>query len=145
MKEKPYVAVVGSLNYAQTCTRPDLAFVIGYLGRYQSDPGLSHWQAAKKVLRYLQGTKNLMLTYRRTKQLEIVGFSDSDYVGCLDSRKSTFGYIFMLAGGAVSWSSKKQKTVAASTMEAEYIACFHTTSQAVWIRNFISDLEWWTP
>ena len=140
MKEKPYAAVVGSLNYAQTCTRPDLAFVTRYLGRYQSDPGLSHWQAAKKVLRYLQGTKNLMLTYKRTKQLEIVGFSDSDYAGCLDSRKSTSGYIFMLTGGAVSWSSKKQKTVAASTMEAEYIACFHTTSQAVWIRNFISHL-----
>ena len=84
MKEKPYAAVVGSLNYAQTCTRPDLAFVTGYLGRYQSDQGLSHWQAAKKVLCYLQGTKNLMLTYRLRKQLEIVGFSDSDYAGCLD-------------------------------------------------------------
>ena len=140
MKEKPYAAVVGSLNYAQTCTPLDLAFVTGYLGRYHSDPGLSHWQAAKKVLCYLQRTKNLMLTYRRTKQLEIVGFSDSDYAGCLDSRKSRSGYIFMLVGGAVSWSSKKQKTVAASTMEAEYIACFHTTSQVVWIRNFISHL-----
>ena len=64
MKEKPYAAVVGSLNYAQTCTRSDLAFVTRYHGRYQSDRGLSHWQAAKKVLRYLQGTKNLMLTYK---------------------------------------------------------------------------------
>ena len=81
-----------------------------------------------------------MLTYRRTKQLEIVGFSISDYAGCLDSRKSTSGYIFMFPGGAVSWSSNKQKTVAASTMEAEYIAHFHTTSQAVWIRKLISHL-----
>ena len=81
-----------------------------------------------------------MLTYRRTKQLEIVGFSNSDYAGCLDSRKSTSGYIFMLAGGAISWSSNKQNIVAASTMEVEYIACFRTTSQAVWIRNFILHL-----
>ena len=81
-----------------------------------------------------------MLTYRRTKQLEIVGFFDSDYAGCLDSRKSTSSYIFMFAGRVFSWSSTKQKTVATSTMEAEYIACFHTTSQAMWIRNFISHL-----
>ncbi|KAL0428013.1 UNVERIFIED_CONTAM: Secreted RxLR effector protein [Sesamum latifolium] len=75
-------------------TRPDIAFAVGMLGRYQSNPGLDHWRAAKKVMRYLQWTKDYMLMYRRTKNLEVVGYSDSDFVGCVDSRKSTSGYIF---------------------------------------------------
>ena len=66
---------------------------------------MDHWKAAKKVLRYLQGTKENMLTYRRSDQLEVIGYSDLDYAGCVDSRKSTFGYLFLLAGGAISWKS----------------------------------------
>ena len=101
MKVVPYSSVVGNVMYAQVCTRPDIAFVVGVLGRYLSDPGQSHWKAAKKVLRYLQGTKDLMLTYRHTDTLEVVGFSDSDYAGCMDDRRSTSGYIFMMVEGAV--------------------------------------------
>ena len=71
-----YASIVGSIMYAQTCTRPDISFVVGMLGRYQSNPGLDHCQAAKKVLRYLQGTKDHMLTYRRSNQLEVIGYSD---------------------------------------------------------------------
>ena len=126
--------------YAQVCTRPDIAFVVGVLGRYLSDPGLSHWKAAKKVMRYLQGTKDHMLTYRRADTLEIVGFSDADYAGCVDDKKSTSGYIYMMAGGAVSWKSVKQTLTASSTMEAEYMACYEATCQAIWLRNFISAL-----
>ena len=88
--------------YAQVCTRPDIAFAIGILGRYQSNPGLDHWRAVKKVMRYLQGIKYYKLMYIRTSNLEVVGYSDSDFVGCVDSRKSTSGYIFILAGGAIS-------------------------------------------
>ena len=73
MKSIPYASIVGSIMYAQVCTRPDLAFVTGMLGRYQSNPGLDHWKAAKKVLRYLQGTKGLMLTYKKSDNLEVVG------------------------------------------------------------------------
>ena len=102
MKNIPYASAVGSLMYAQVCTRPDIAFVVGMLGRYQSNPGLDHWKAAKKVMRYLQGTKDYMLIYRRTNNLEVVGYSDSDFAGCVDSRKSTSGYIFMLACRAIS-------------------------------------------
>ncbi|XP_073041999.1 secreted RxLR effector protein 161-like [Primulina eburnea] len=108
MKNIPYASAVGNLMYAQVCTRPDIAFIVGMLGRYQSNPGLDHWKAAKKVMRYLQGTKDYMLMFRRTENLEVIGYSDSDYAGCIDSRKSTSGYIFMLAGGAVSWRSAKQ-------------------------------------
>jgi len=97
MENVPYASVVGSLMYAQTCTRLDISFAVGMLGRYQSNPGLKHWKAAKKVLRYLQGTKNHMLTYRKSDHLEVIGYTDSDFADCVDTRKSTFGYVYLLA------------------------------------------------
>ena len=127
MRNILYAYVVGSLMYAQTCTRPDISFVVGMLGRYQSNPGLDHWKAAKKILRYLQGMKNHMLTYKRSDHLKVIGYSDSDFAGCVDTRKSTFGYLFLLAEGAISWKSAKQSVIAASTMEAEFVACFEAT------------------
>ena len=91
---------------------------------------MEHWKVAKKVLRYLQGTKDHMLTYRRSDHLEVIGYSDSDFVGCVDTRESTLGYVFLLAGGPVSWKSAKQSIVVASNMEAELVACFEATIQA---------------
>ena len=82
-----------------------------------------------------------MLTYRRTSYLEIVGYSDSNYVGCKDTRKSTFGYLFLLTDGAISWKSGKQSVIATSTREAEFIACFEATVQSLWLRNFINGLS----
>ena len=87
MKVVPYASAVGSLQYAQVCTRPDLAFIAGLLGRFQSNPRIEHWKLV--VLRYLQGTKSLVMTYRRSDSLHIVGNSDSDYAR--DDRKSTTG------------------------------------------------------
>ena len=92
----PYSSAVGSLQYAQVCTPPDLAFITGLLGRHQSNSGIEHWRLVMKVLRYLQGIKGLMLMYRRSDFLHIEGYSDLDYAG--DDRKSTSGYIFTLAG-----------------------------------------------
>jgi len=102
MDKAPFAFTVGSLMYAQVCTHPNIAFVVNVLGRYLSNPGLPHWQAAKRVMRYLQGTKDYMLTFRRSDCLELTGYSDSDYGGCPDDFKSTSGCIFMLAEGAVS-------------------------------------------
>nr|CAN64690.1 hypothetical protein VITISV_030190 [Vitis vinifera] len=79
--------------------------------------------------------------YRRTSNLEVVGYSDSDFAGCVDSRKSTSGYIFILADGAISWRSVKQTMTATSTMEAEFISCFEATSHGVWLKSFISGLR----
>ncbi|KAL0455815.1 UNVERIFIED_CONTAM: Retrovirus-related Pol polyprotein from transposon TNT 1-94 [Sesamum latifolium] len=141
MRDIPYASAIGSLMYAQVCTRPDIAFAVGMLRRYQSNPDLDHWRAAKKVMRYLQGTKDYMLMYRRTENLKVVGYSDSDFAGCVDSRKSTFGYIFMIASGAVSWRSAKQTLIAASTMEAEFVSCFEATSHGVWLKSLISGLR----
>ncbi|KAL6331379.1 hypothetical protein AAG906_011316 [Vitis piasezkii] len=141
MEKFPYASAIGSLMYAQVCTRPDIAYIVGMLGRYLSNPGMDHWKKAKRVMRYLQRTKDYMLTYRRSSHLEIVGYSDSDFAGCLDSRRSTSGYVFMLAGGAVSWKSVKQTLIASSTMEAEFIACYEASNHGIWLRNFITQLR----
>ncbi|KAH9765063.1 Amine oxidase [Citrus sinensis] len=140
MKNIPYTSAVGSLMYAHVCTRHDIAFAVSILGRYQSNPGLDHWKAAKKVMRYLQGTKDYMLMFRRTDNLEVIGYSDSDFASCVDSRKSTSEYIFMLASGAISWRSTKQTLTATSTMEVEFVSCFKATSHGVWLKSFISRL-----
>jgi hypothetical protein len=107
MKAVPYASTVGSLQYAQVCTHPDLTFITGVLGRYQANPGIEHWKMVKKVLRYVQGTKDLMLIDRRSDSLEIKGYSDADYAGDQDDRKSMSGYMFTLAGGSILWRSCK--------------------------------------
>jgi len=127
MERIPYASIVGSLMYAQTFTRPNISFAVGMFDKYHSNPGLDHWKAAKKVLRYLQGTKNYMLTYRRSDLLEVIGYSDLDYVGCMDTRKITFGYLFLLARGAISWKSVKQYVNVVSTMETEFVTYFEAT------------------
>ncbi|XP_052210381.1 secreted RxLR effector protein 161-like [Diospyros lotus] len=141
MQKIPYASAVGSLMYAQVCTRPDIAFIVGMLGRYLNNPGMDHWKAAKQVMRYLQRTKDYMLTYRRSDQLEIIGYSDSDFAGCQDSRSSTSGYIYLLAGGAISWRSAKQTLIASSTMEAEFMACYEASNHGIWLRNFVTRLR----
>jgi len=120
MENIHYASVVGSLMYAQTCTRSDISFAVGMLGRYQSNPGLEHWKAAKKVLGYLQGTKNHMLTYRKFDHLKVIDYTNSDFAGCVDTRKSTFGYVYLLVGGAISWKSAKQSVIAASNSFSQF-------------------------
>ncbi|CAH9069617.1 unnamed protein product [Cuscuta europaea] len=91
MKKIPYASVVGSLMYAQVCTRPDIAYIVGMLGRYLSNPGMAHWVAAKRVMRYLKRTMDYMLTHRKSDHLEVVGYSD--FAGCKDTSRSTSGYL----------------------------------------------------
>jgi len=74
-----------------------------------------------------------MLTYRKSGHFKVIGYTDSDFAGCVDTRKSTFGYVYLLAGGAISWKSAKQSIIVASTMEAEFVACFEATVQANWL------------
>ena len=112
MQQIPYASAIGSLMYAQVCTRPDITYIVGMLDTYLSNPRKDHWIAAKRVMRYLQRTKDYMLTYRKSDRLEIIGYSDSDFAGCQDSMKSTSGYICLLTGGVISWKSVKQSIVA---------------------------------
>ena len=108
MDKCPYEAAIGSLMYAQTCTRLDISCAVGMLSRYQSDPGMVHWTRLKKAIRYLRGTSKYMLTYKKSDHLEVIGYSDSDFVGCFDTRRPTLGFIFLLSGVAISWRSAKQ-------------------------------------
>ncbi|XP_038999695.1 secreted RxLR effector protein 161-like [Hibiscus syriacus] len=135
-----YASLVESLMYAQTYTRSDISSAVGMLGRYQSNLMMVHWRAAKKVLWCLKCTKDDMITYKRTRNLEVVGYSGSDYVGCSDTRKSIFDYVFLLVGGVVSWKSDKQSVIVTSIMEVEFVACFEDTVQSLWLRNFVDDL-----
>ena len=106
-----------------------------------SEPSKLHFGAAKRILRYLQGTKQLGLRYKKEEGSKLIGYTDSDWAGSLDDRKSTSGYIFCLGTKPISWSSKKQKTVALSSAEAEYIAATDAACEAVWLKRLIEDLQ----
>ncbi|KAH7301632.1 hypothetical protein KP509_23G035000 [Ceratopteris richardii] len=106
------------------------AHAVGVVSRFMANPGKAHWEAVKSILRYLKGTKNKCICYGKDP-LELKGFCDSDMAGDVDTRKSTSGYIFTLAGGAISWCSRLQKIVALSTTEAEYISATEASKEAI--------------
>ena len=140
MSKLPFRELLGSLMYLYIGTRPDLSFAIQFLSRYQSNPGRAHWNAALHVLRYLKGTIDLKITYSANSPLTPVGYADSDLGGCMDTGRSTSGYIFVASGGPVCWSSKRQQRVSTSTTEAEYKALCHAGQTALWIGNFFSEI-----
>ena len=138
---REYQSKVGSLNFKSNQTGPDIAFATGYVARYASNPDQVHMDAVDRIFAYLSSDPSKGLHYSGREGLQVRGFVDSDFAGCEDSRKSTTGWVFTLAGGPVSWSSRRQATVAQSTMDAEYIASAEAAKEAVWIRNFINDLR----
>src|SRR6201999_3330088 len=116
MAKAPYINAVGSLPYLAQCTRPDIAYAVGALARYNSNPSPTHWNAVAHLFKYLQGTKYYELVYGATGQEEIfVTYSDSNHGACKDTGRSTGGYVVKIGGAAVSWSSKLQSIVALST------------------------------
>ncbi|PPZ26180.1 hypothetical protein C5P36_26510, partial [Escherichia coli] len=117
----------------------DIAYAISLTSRYQSNLGLEHWIAVKNILKYLRRTKDLFLIYGGG-DLQLDGYTDSDFQSDIDDRKSTSGYVFICNGGAVSWKSSKQSTTADSTTEAEYIAASDAAKEAVWIKKFVTEL-----
>ncbi|KAK2395944.1 secreted RxLR effector protein [Trifolium repens] len=141
MNEIPYASAIGSIMYAMLCTRPDVSYALSATSRYQSDPGESHWIAVKNILKYLRRTKETFLVYGGEEELSVVGYTDASFQTDKDDFRSQSGFVFCLNGGAVSWKSSKQETVADSTTEAEYIAASSAAKEAVWIKKFISELE----
>lgn len=136
MKKVPYLNAIGSIMYAAIGTRPDVAFAVQFLGQYNSNPGPAHWTAAKRVIQYLNTTKDYVLTLGGP-ELRLKGWCDSDWGSNPDDRRSISAYVFSLGHGAISWNSKKQATVATSSTEAEYIASCHATKEAVWLRALL--------
>lgn len=120
--------------YLATCTRPNISYAVSYLSQFNTCFNSSHWTAAKRVLRYLKGTSKLGLVYRRTGK-PIVGYAN--WTNCLLDRKLYSGYAFILNGSAVSWESRKQRTVALSSTESEYMALTEAAKQATYLRYFI--------
>ena len=136
----PYRQAIGALMYLMISTRPDLAFAVGKLARFCEKPQQKHWIAVKRVFRYLSGSTDLGLLFDGTSPLELSGYSDSDWAGDLGDRKSTGGFVFSMANGPVSWSSRKQTIVAASSCEAEYISLSTASKEAIWLRRLANDV-----
>ncbi len=134
-----YRQLVGSLNYLTT-TRPDIAYSVSILSQFMAKPYESHWKETKKVLRYLKGTLNFGIMYADEFDVELAGYSDSDWARNPDDRKSTTGYVFNIGSGPISWSSKKQPIVSLASTKAEYKALCSATCEAIWIRRILEDV-----
>ncbi|GJW26154.1 retrotransposon protein, putative, ty1-copia subclass [Tanacetum coccineum] len=142
MQNIPYASAIGSIMYAVRCTRPDVAFAQNMTSRFQQNPGEEHWTAVKNILKYLRNTKDMFLVYggNMERELRVSCYTDAGYLTDADNLKSQTGYVFVLNGGAVDWKSTKQSIFATSSTDAEYIAAFDASKEAVWIRKFISGL-----
>ena len=137
-----YQSIVGSLLYAAVATRPDISQAVGVVSKFSSKPSEAHLTAVKRILRYLKGSLDITLQYRKTEDgSSLIGYSDADYAGDLDDRHSTSGNLFLISNGPVSWLSKKQPIVTLSTCEAEYVALSTATQEAVWIKRLLSNFH----
>ena len=137
-----YLSLVGSLLYA-TQTRPDIQFAVSLVAQFGGNPGVAHLEAAKRILRYLKGTVNfnLVLGHRSRDTFDLVGWTDSSWAQDQDDRRSTSGFVFDIARSSISWSSKKQATVATSSVKAEYIASSNATKEAIWLHTLLTELD----
>ncbi|GKB78066.1 retrotransposon protein, putative, ty1-copia subclass [Tanacetum coccineum] len=135
MQNIPYASAIGSIMCAVRCTCPNVAFAQNITSRFQQNPGEEHWTAVKNILKYLRNTKDMFLVYRGNmeRELGVSYYTDAGYLTDVDDLKSQTGYVFVLNGGAVNWKSTKQSIFATSSTDAEYIATFDASKEAVWI------------
>lgn len=133
-----YRSLVGALLYIAVCARPDVAACVAILGRKVSAPTEADWVAAKRVVRYLKTTKDWRLKFGSNDGL--VGYCDADWAGDVGTRKSTTGFVFHYAGGAVSWVSRRQNCVTLSSMESEYVSLSEACQELVWLLSLFKDL-----
>ena len=134
-----YHQLVGSLNYLTT-TRPNIAYSVSILSQFMAKPLESHWIATKKVLQYLKGTINFGIMYTDDCDVELAGYSNSDWARNVDVRKYTIGYAFSIGSRVMSWSSKKLLTIFLSSTEAEYKTLCSATCEAIWLRKILEDV-----
>ena len=136
--EREYRRAIGCLRYLLH-TRPDLSFSVGVLSRYMQSPKESHGAALKQILRYLRGSCSLGLRFTRSKDLRLLGYSDSSHNVDLDDGKSTTGHIFYPGKSPITWCSTKQEIVALSSCEAEFMAATEAAKQAIWLQDLLSE------
>ena len=141
VNQELYQSAVGKLLYLSTRTRPDIAFAVSTVAKFTAKPTEQHWKAVKRILRYIAGTINFGLQFIRGESVDCTDFSDADWAGDIDDRKSTSGYLFKVGGGPVSWRSRKQYCVALSTAEAEYVSLTLATQEAMWLNRLIAELQ----
>ena len=138
-----YRSIVGALQYL-TMTRPDITYAVNQLCQFMHAPKNSHLAAVKRILRYLKGTLGLGLSFRASSDFSLTAYSDADWAGCPDDRRSTTGSCIFLGPNLISWSSKKQPTVSRSSAEAEYRAVALTTADLHWIQFLVKDVGLFT-
>ena len=138
MRNIPYQEAVGSLMYASLGTRPDITYAMQTVSHFSKNPGQAHWEAVKRIFRYLKGTKEFWLTYGG-QQKELKWYADADG-SMAEDRHAISGYAFLLRGGAVSWAAKWQEIDSLSTTESKYIAVMHASKEALWLRSLITQL-----
>ena len=138
MRNVPYHEAVGLLMYAMMGTRPDITFGMSMVTQFIDNLGWVHWEAVKRIFCYLKGTKDYELVYGGERK-DLTGFVDADGAS-QEHRYAILGYVFMVDGGAVSWSLKKQELVTLLTMEAEYMAATHTAKEAIWLHRIMGEL-----
>ena len=140
-KKHDYNGLIGSLRYLADSTRPDIAYITGYLGRYTQAPLVLHWKAGLRVLRYLSDNPDMGIEYKTQYTSSLIAYSDSDFAACTNTRRSTTGTIIMYNGSPVAWQSKRQRFVSPSTWAAEFVAAYHTSLHINCLRNLLSDLQ----
>jgi hypothetical protein len=138
MQKTPHREAIGSLMYLAVATRPDIAFAVSILSQFLNNPGDAHWEAVKRIFRYLVGTKSFELTYGGERH-DLIGYTDADGA-TQEHRHAISGYAFLIDGGAVSWASRKQELIMLSTAEGEYVAATHAAKEATWLRKLIGEL-----
>ena len=136
-----YRKLVGSLMYLSTRTRPDIAYITFKLAQFVEKPLYSHWKALMRVLKYLKSTQTFGIIYSKTQIKNLLfSYSDSDFAGDISDRKSTTGSVILLNSGSIVWTSHRQKCVATSTTEAEYIACSVCIKDTIWVNRFLNEI-----
>ena len=138
MDDKPYCSILGSVMWGQLARQPDLSFSVSLLAQFRANPGIEHWKALMHVIGYIRNTIDYGLTYSRDTDLSPTTFVDANYGGCRDTCRSTSGHVFLMAGGAVTWSSKHQTTITLSTVKAKYVAMSQCAQQMVWMHSWLS-------
>lgn len=138
----PFRQAIGSLLFAARVTRPDIEFIVNYLSQFLNDFLIAHWNAVKRIFRYLHGTLDFGIEYKANGSKNmLIGFTDADYAGCPITRRSRSGFVFLLNNAPISWCSKRQSVVSLSTTEAKYIALAQGTKDAVWLQRMLNELN----